>query len=222
MIDMCGYFGNLHECPEVLDLLMDLDIPLPYPRGQYYQRCVVSGLVTATENKLYLSDAIWWFALKWQDGAWRVNENITSFNARNLTRPIWRKALQWQRGVVFASELGETKSGVHYLMKAPKGMALAALYKDWTGPDGKIVRSMAVITQDAHPRFANFHDKSTPCFLPMKGPFLRHWLDPQIASSPDIEALLSKPILHSDLNVTPVKTFRHAQSLGDTQYLAAD
>lgn len=219
---MCGYFGNLHECPEVLEILMDLDIPLPYPKGQFYQRRRVEGLVTQEAGGYNLSNAIWWFAQQWKNGQWQVNDRVTSFNARNLNAPLWRDSLACRRAIVFASEVGESQNGRHYLMKSTGGIALGALYKDWIGPTGEQVRSMAVITLPPHERFSQYHAKSTPAFLPLDYAFIQHWLDPEIAMSDAIQSLLSTPRLYQDLQVMAVKSFKRAEPLGEMEILERD
>lgn len=219
---MCGYFGNLHECPEVLTILMDLNIPLPYPKGQYYQRREVPGLITSTESGFDQSTALWWYALKLDAGEWQVNNQVTSFNARNLTSPLWRNAIQTRRAVVFASEIGESNGRHRYLMRSAQGIALGAVYRDWVSPSGETKRSMAIITRSPHSRFKQFHEKSTPCFLPLDSAFLQHWLDPSIAHSDLLDDVLSAPRLTTDLVVHPVKSFKGAELQGEPFHLKRD
>lgn len=51
-------------------------------------------------------------------------------------------------------------------------MILGAVYQAF--PNGKY--SCAVITRDEHPRFAPYHDKAFPLFLPHNLDFLKLWL----------------------------------------------
>lgn len=218
---MCGYFGNLHECPEVIDILNELGIPLPYPQGQYYQRRWVEGMLSCADDQYRFDRALWWFALRHDGQQWQVNEKITSFNARNLHSKLWRGAIRYQRGLVFATEIGESDGRKRYLMRSASGLALATLYRDWQGPDGVTVRSMAVITRPPHERFSRYHDKSIPCFLPLRADVIRHWLDPKVESSELIEQLL-EPKIYQDLEVRPVKSYKNAEALGDIELLERD
>ncbi len=220
---MCGYFGNLHECPAVVDLLNQLRIPLPYPVSQNYQRRPVTGLITAVPGGGYsMSTAVWWYAMKMDAGQWVPNEKVTSFNARNLQSPLWKEAIAQRRGVVFASEVGESNGRDRYLMRSTEGLALGAVYRDWVAPSGAAVRSMAIITRPPHARFSRYHDKSIPCFLPLDVDVLKCWLDPALPTSDAIERMLETPRLYSDLNVTRVKTYQRGEALAAAELLSKD
>lgn len=219
---MCGYFGNLHECPEVIVILNELGIQLPFPTGQYYQRRLIDSLVTSDQTGYSAGDAMWWFVLKWESEQWKVNSKVTSFNARNLSSPLWKGPMQSRRAVVFASEIGESKSGAHYLMRSKSGLALGAVYRDWLSPTGKAIRSMAIITRPPHSRFSRYHTQSIPCFLPLDANIIKHWLDPKIKTSPLIESLLAEQKIYQDLEVTQVKSFKRGEPLGNVEILEKD
>lgn len=229
---MCGYFGNLHECPAVISLLNQLGLALPYPQGQYYQRRGVAGLLTAEGGGYVISDALWWYALKRDGRQWSVNDSVTSFNARELQRPLWRNALRYRRGLVFATEIGEAQGRDRYLMRAPTGLALGALYKDWRTPNGDTQRSMAIITRPPHARFSRFHDRAIPCFLPLELEIIRAWLGgdespgasdgTQHSLPPAVEALLARPRIYSPMIVTAVKSYKGAEALSEPWDLPAD
>lgn len=218
---MCGYFGNLHESPAVLDLFNQLGIPLPYPQGRAYPRQSLSGLVTFEEGAYQVSSALWWYQLKHNGEQFEYNEKVTSFNARDLQKPLWRDAAQYRRGLVFATELGESEGKHRYLMQSKEGFALGALYKDWQH-DGQNTRSMAIITRSPHPRFAQYHSKSLPLFVPLKPNIIQAWLNPDPATEPVVQRLLQLPKITTDLCVTPVKSYKHAEPLGPSQPLKAD
>lgn len=217
---MCGYFGNLHESPAVVDLMNQLGLPLPYPHGQFYPRRLAPGLVTmpAGQSTAQVSPALWWYQLDFKNETAVINEKITSFNARDLQKPLWRHAIKHRRALVFATELGESQDKNRYLMRSKEGFALGALFKDW--PDG--TRSFAIITRPPHPRFSKYHEKSTPLFLPLDIAFLSEWLSPEVQQSDAIDAILDQPGITTDLEVTPVKTYKHADACGETQLLKKD
>ncbi len=225
---MCGYFGNLHESPAVIDLMNQLGIPLPYPQSQSFPMRRLQGLVTQEkdENDDYIycvSDATWWYQLHMVDGQFKPNEKVTSFNARDLNKPLWKKAAKEKRALVFATELGESQQKNRYLMRSSEGFALGAVYKDWHHPQtGEVLRSAAIITRPPHPRFSQYHEKSLPFFIPLEADLIRDWLDPSIESNLAIEELLNSPRITTDLKVTPVRTYIRGEPLGEEHDLEAD
>lgn len=220
---MCGYIGNLHQSPAVIDLFNRLNIPLPYPLGQYYTLQPCPALVTATDNGYQHSSAIWWYAMKWDNGKLVPNMEITSFNARNLNGRMWRKPMDARRGLVFATEIGETQGRSHYLMRARnRPLAIGTLWQDSKDGDG-FTRSFALITRPATSSFARYHEKAMPLFLPWEDEILQHWLDPAVgADDPLIRSLVDNPRVTTDLEVTPVKTFKRGEPVGASELLPAD
>ncbi|VUD63996.1 hypothetical protein TDB9533_03224 [Thalassocella blandensis] len=225
---MCGYFGNLHESPVVVDLMNQIGIPLPYPQSQSYPMRMTQGLVLCEldehgERQYSVSDCLWWFQLQMEDGQFKPNEKVTSFNARDLSKPLWKKAAKQRRGLVFATELGESQQKSRYLMRSEEGFALGAVYKDWTHPQsGEVLRSMAIITRPPHPRFSQYHEKSLPLFIPLKADLIRDWLDPNIETNVAIEELLESPSITTPLKVTQVKTYKRGEPLSEEAVLEAD
>lgn len=220
---MCGYIGNLHESPAVIDLFNRLHIPLPYPLGQYYTLQPCPGLITATADGYQRSTGLWWYATKRENGKAIPNMEITSFNARNLNSSMWRKPMNERRALVIATEIGETQGKSHYLMRtSTRPLAIGALYQDAKTPDG-FTRSFALITRPASSSFARYHEKAMPLFLPWESDMLQHWLNPAVtADDPVIQALVDKPGITTDLEVTRVKTFKRAEPLGAPEVLKAD
>lgn len=219
---MCGYVGRKFN-------LAEQDIPywreyatlLRQPGGQYYQRRLVNHLVIWRNGQAVYTDATWWYMLKKEGDQLVPNPKVTSFNARNLDSPLWRQAIRQQRGVLFASEIGESQGKARYLMQSQSLFALACVYKQWQQADATVY-SFALITRDPHPRFSRYHDKSMPLFLPNNPEFLDHWLDPTVALSPQICAVLEQPKLRVAFNVTPVKTYKRGEVLGQSELLQAD
>ncbi len=218
---MCGYFGNLHESPAVIDLLNQLGIPLPFPIQRAYQRRNIEGFVTSDGVQFYNSPAIWWYLLKTLDGKFIPNEKVTSFNARDLSKPLWRNAIKSRRGFVVATEIGESNGKDKFLMKSDEGFLLGCIYKDWENNKSN-VRSFAVVTRSPHQRFSQYHDKSIPCFLPLDKTFLEEWLNPNIEDSEIIQSLLEDPKVFVDLEVTKVKSYKNAEPLSDSEILEKD
>lgn len=219
---MCGYFANQFRQQEEQALLAALERTLTYPKGQWYQRTVVPGLITARSAGYEVSEAMWWYALRKEEGRWQRNEDITSFNARNLDNRLWKDAIRTRRGIVIASEIGEAQGRDHYLMRSKTPLVMGVVYRDWPQPEGAPVRSMALVTRPPHPRFSRYHSKSIPCFLPLDVGFLKSWLDPTITDSTDIHWLLDHPKIYNDLDVVKVKTYKRAEPLAEPERLEKD
>lgn len=216
---MCGYFGNVHECPAVIELMHQLNLPPAYKISERaYQRRRYSGLVTTNGY----SEAMWWYALRTEEGKLVINEKLTSFNARDLSKPLWREPLKTKRALVLCSEIGESNGKDKYLMRSEEGFALGCLYKDWVAPDGSRLRSFAVITREPHDRFKKYHEKSTPFFLPLDKDVLAEWLNPTIGNSELINDLLATPRLYNDIKVTKVKSYKDAKPMSDVDILKKD
>jgi len=219
---MCGYFATTRILHDVSDIFDDLHLPGTPPIEKGYQRRFVDGLACHHQGSVQIGPALWWFALKPEAGTFTPNEKLTSFNARDLSKPLWRGALKNQRGIIFATELGESEGKNRYLMQSKKGFALGCVYKNWTGADGQLTRSFAVITRDPHQRFSKYHSKSFPLFLPLDSDLLKDWLNPDIETTPQIEQLLNEPKLTVDLEVTRVKTYKNGEALADSEILEKD
>ncbi|ROQ19864.1 putative SOS response-associated peptidase YedK [Marinimicrobium koreense] len=220
---MCGYIGNLHEAPGVIDLMEELGILLPLPYYQSYQRRMHPALITQEGDKYVISEAMWWYALKREGDKLVPNPDITSFNARNLDAPLWRDAINHRRGIILGTEIGESKDGKRHLMRSKEGLALGAVYKDWEAPNGQIVRSMAVITRPPHPRFSEYHDKSLPAFLPLSKCTLTSWLNPyNDAHDVNIYNILNTSKIYNDLIITSVRTFKNGITVEPTWHLTRD
>ena len=218
---MCGYIGNLHQSPAVLTLLSELGVNIN-PFTRLYNRHKIEGLITAHGDGYLSSSAIWWYKLQPKAEGFDIDTNITSFNARDLDKPLWKNAIKNRRGIIFGTEIGESKDKDRFLMKAPEGLALGALYKDWKDGSGNTQRSMAIITRPPHAKFSQYHDKSIPCFLPLNINILTEWLDPKIETSAIIDDILSRPRIYNDLDVHKVKTYKDGKPIGKTGKLKAD
>ena len=172
-------------------------------------------LVVNENSKLRLVDAIWWF-----DGEANIRGQtqlgkLTSFNARNLERPFWKSALKRHRGIVLASSIGESKlvgkTKHQYLMQSHQGFLLGALYRKLDNGD----YLCAIITRDAHPKMAPYHDKAFPLFLPNQEGFIATWLNAPEQVPNEVKHLLAEPKLFPNLHVKRVKSYKSAQPVGN-------
>jgi len=213
---MCGYIEINGERPDPImtqpsfeefwDHLPIDEFKMYYPAfGQNPNRKI--DLIIEEEGQIKRVEATWWFDCFDTSEGLMVG-NRTTFNARNLTSPFWKNALQNHRGIVFASGIGESKlvgkTKHQYYMQSPNLFALGALYRKFSNNQ----YSCAIITRDAHPKMEPYHDKAFPGFLPMDAGFLKLWLNKTVTRHPQIDQALACPILYPTLEVQRVKTYK--------------
>jgi len=224
---MCGFIRRVTDSPHVKAVLASIGLDAELAGGDFRPQALLRGLIIEQNNALEVVDAIWWYELKLRKQRLAPNQDITSFNSRDLNKRRWLEPLTLRRAIVIADAIGEsnpipgTKKKQQYLMQAPEALILGALYKTWQSADG-LVYSLSIITRDPHPRFSKYHEKAFPLFLPKDREFLQLWLSQQIKTHADIDALLREPKLFTDLSVTEVKTYKSGEPLGDTELLVAD
>ena len=55
---------------------------------EVYWQGFVKGLIIEEDDSLKCVDALWWYELRKQQGQWRANADITSFNASLISRSV--------------------------------------------------------------------------------------------------------------------------------------
>lgn len=229
---MCGFIKRVTDRPAYRalikqlgwdDLLAGADDGLQqfYPAFGGDSSRQIKGLVIEEGGQTRTVNATWWFDCSEQDGQLVVGKR-TTFNARNLDSPYWKGALRHHRGVVVATGIGESKviegKKHQFLMESDTPFLLGALYRRF--PAGHY--SCAVITRDEHAKFAPYHEKAFPLFLPEDRDFIDTWLDPDVAQADVIDELLAHPMLFADLQVQEVKSYKGAVPIGHPSFIKAD
>lgn len=232
---MCGYIRRVTDCPEIQDLLEEIGLDELADRYQATEQAIdhyypafggdperkIRGLIVPDEGGATPVDATWWYDCRPVGDTLRVGER-TTFNARNLDSPYWRGALLHRRALVVATGLGETKEidGVkqHFLIEGEVPFLLGALYQHFDNG----CYSCAVMTRDIHPRFAPYHDKAFPCFIPADKSFVDAWLYDIHTLPKPVASYLEHPRIVVPLQVSPVKTFRSGKTAKDPVYLPPD
>ena len=209
------WYDELDASTELTQLLVDWPEFSAYPAFGSDIRKRIPLLIQEDDDYKQVN-AVWWFDAFDTDGITKLG-NRTSFNARNLSSPFWKHALNTKRGVILASELGESKlvgkTKHQYLMQSNQAFLLGALYKRLKNGD----YCCAIITRDAHPKMAPYHDKAFPLFLPLDIKFTHLWLGHEAAEHPQIQSLLEQPKLFPSLHVQRVKTYKDKQPIGNIQ-----
>lgn len=240
---MCGY-GRRHIDIETLRAFLEsLDLMGAYQfemfngelmhfrpafGGAAHQQ--IKDLIINEGGKLKTVDATWWYQCQERDGQLIVDNSLTTFNARNLENKYWKPAIRHHRAIMIATAIGEGKEetrivdGVEkkkkfsYFVEGTTPLLIGAVYRRY--PNN--LYSAAVITRNEHPRFAPYHDKAFPLFLPPNPHFLKLWLSDEPETHPVIAHLLEHPRIFNTLKVTEVKTFKDAVAKGETVILPPD
>jgi putative SOS response-associated peptidase YedK len=233
---MCGYIRR-HVGPKTLKEFLDLlgvsgyyddriddepELKHFYPAFGGDPNRTIEGLLIREGDQLKFVSATWWYdCTEGEDGSLIVGKR-TTFNARNLDSPFWKAAIRHRRAIVVCTGLGEGKTvdgkDRHYLVTSDRLMFLGAVYQSFSSEK----YSCAVITRDEHPRFAPYHDKAFPLFLPHNLEFLKLWLSDVQEDHPQISQMLSFPKIFDDLTIKEVKTFKAGLSIKPTRLLTAD
>ena len=226
---MCGFVRRLTDSPDVQGVLALIGLDdLVLPGGDFRPRGRLLGVIIEDDDGYRLIDPIWWYTLKRVGSKWEPNPAVTSFNAHGLHLPTWREPIQIRRAIVIADAIGESNPVPGYktkkrqfLIQGHAGLVLGALYRVWPTEAGPLY-SAAIITTDKHPRFGEYHEKSTPLFLPLDATFLAAWLSRAVTEAPRLENGVFPPWLPYDLTVTEVKTYKRGEPVAGPWHLAAD
>lgn len=164
-------------------------------------------IVIEENGKLQQVAATWWFDCSDSFEGLQLGTR-TTFNARNLDSPYWQDALHYNRAIVLATGIGESKvvgkTKHQYYMQSEEVFVLGALYRKFS--EGRY--SCAVITRDAHPKMEPYHDKAFPGFLPNNDEFLKLWLSKSVQQHQQIDKVLNLATLYPTLKVQRVKTYK--------------
>ena len=231
---MCGFIQRVTDSPAVIALLEEVGLQhtIPLFKDEANQSNVINfypafgRVATKRITNLIVNhstgiDATWWFDAKPNGETLEMGER-TTFNARNIDSPYWKKAIHHRRGIVVATAIGESnpslggKGKSHYLMQPECGvLLLGAVYRIFSNG----AYSCAVVTRPPIDGFSKYHEKSIPCFLPHNKDMINAWL--QNDMNYEVEQLLATPKLYTDLRITQVKTFKGAEPTSSSEILSA-
>lgn len=231
---MCGYARrhvSTRQIRDFVDLLDSATLTLKagvdelahfYPAFGGAAGRQLNDLIIREDGQLKTVDATWWFDCLPEGDTLIVNNKRTTFNARNLASPYWRGAIRHHRGVLLATGIGEGKmtdgKSTHFLIESEQPILLGCVYRRFENG----CYSTAIITRNEHLRFGKYHDKAFPLMLPHDRDFLQLWLSDEREDHPAIADLLENPRIFTDLKITPVKTFKGGQPVGEIEHLGKD
>lgn len=125
-----------------------------------------------------------------------------------MEKPSFRGAMRHHRCLVPASgyyEWRRTKDHKQPFYMRPKNgglIAMAALWSEWSGPDGNLIDSGALLTQPANAQLSAVHHRSP---VIMEPDLFEAWLDVKNVDSKEAHSLL-KPVPEDFFDVIPVST----------------
>lgn len=120
-------------------------------------------------------------------------------NARAETvseKPAFREALARSRCLVPADgyyewqregRMGQRKQPFYIRLRDGRPFAFAGLWEQWTGPDGKVIETCAILTTEPNESLKEIHDRM-PVILAQAD--YDQWLDPAIRQAPLLQPLL--------------------------------
>ncbi|MBU3949124.1 MAG: SOS response-associated peptidase [Proteobacteria bacterium] len=153
-------------------------------------------VIVKRDNKNYLEKQHWGLVPHWaKDGS----TGFRMINARMetiATKPAFREAFKKRRCLVIADGFyewkGEKGRKQPYFISITSGepFAFAGLWDTWnkkTGDKETAYKSCTIITTTASKSVAELHDRMPVIFLPK---YQELWLNPELQSSNDLEAIL--------------------------------
>ena len=165
---MCGRFVLLAQ-RQAIEGLFDVSIEGPYlPRFN----------ITPTQPVLAIHELAglrradhvrWGFIPHWHKDPANAQLLINARMETALEKPSFRSAVRHKRCLIPATHfyewarVGRLRQPFAVARKAPDGMeglfAFAGLLDDWTGKDGEVLTTLAILTQDADGAIADIHHR---------------------------------------------------------------
>ncbi len=190
---MCGRF-NLRSTPSELIEIFEL-IRAPEFSPRYNIAPTQPIIVVRAGKEGRVADWLHWGLVP----SWAQDPSIASkmINARSETaaaKPAFRRAFKERRCLIPVSGFYEWevlpqrgKQPWHIHHKSEPLLALAGLWESWTSPDGSLLESCSILTVQANPFMAVFHDRM-PAILGEDDWSL--WIDPLGVEPARLQSLL--------------------------------
>lgn len=204
---MCGRFA-LYSDTSILADRFEAEPPADWlPR---YNVAPMQNIPVLREEqgRRYFGMARWGLIPHW---AKAIGTGFGTINARAETvaeKPAFRDAFRRRRCLIAADGFYEWQARPRTKAKQPwfvalrgrEPMALAGLWERWTGPDGGVVESCAIVVTEANELMHGIHERMPVILDPWDWDA---WLDPQARDTRKLQDLL-KPYPHAGMMAWPV------------------
>jgi putative SOS response-associated peptidase YedK len=178
---MCGRF-TLTVDPEDLREAFNLSAPPPADLAPRYNIAPSQPVAVIANGEARQIELFKWGLIP----SWAKDPKIgyRMINARGETladKPSFRNALKKRRCLVLADGFyewkrgGKAKTPMFIQLKDKRPFAFAGLWEVWKAPDGKLIKTCAIITTAPNALMETIHDRM-PAILPPKAYDL--WLTP--------------------------------------------
>lgn len=179
---MCGRF-SITLPTDAMAQLFDAQPDNDLPDVPNYNVCPTNNIHVITggdAGQRRLTSMRWGFLPHWYK---KTNDGPLLINARAETiaeKPAFREAVRQRRALVVTTgfyEWTKTEDGARdpWFMTSSGGGAcvMAAVWQNWTGPDGEALRSVALVTTAANQTMARIHHRMPVILEPEDWPL---WL----------------------------------------------
>jgi putative SOS response-associated peptidase YedK len=182
MRGMCGRFAvtlPIEAMAQLFEAQPDNDLP-PVPNYNVCPTNSIHVVMGGAEAPRRLSSMRWGFLPRWYK---KTNDGPLLINTRAETiaeKPAFREAARQRRALVVATgfyEWTKTPEGQRdpwYIRAADDApLAMAAVWQDWTSPDGETLRTCAIVTTAANAAMSRIHHRMPVIVAPQDWPL---WL----------------------------------------------
>ena len=220
---MCGRYAQsadmreLMEQFEVTGSAPGQSIPVNWniaPTNPIY--IVRSPIKEESETKKDLSIVSWGLIAPWlRDTAEAKTSQSRAINARSESvheKPTFRDAFKQRRCLVpaqgyyeWATALGQYKPKQAFYISSRDGaqLSIAGIWSSWRAPNGEVIESASIITQEAQGELATIHSRM-PVFMPRNR--WDAWLDPENKEIADLRNLMQVQSPESIVKAHPVSS----------------
>ena len=220
---MCGRYAQsadmreLMEQFEVTGSAPGQSIPVNWniaPTNPIY--IVRSPIKEESETKKDLAIVSWGLIAPWLSDVIEAKASQSrAINARSESvheKPTFRDAFKQRRCLVpaqgyyeWATALGRYKPKQAFYISSRDGaqLSIAGIWSSWRAPNGEVIESASIITQEAQGELATIHSRM-PVFMPRNR--WDAWLDPENKEIADLRNLMQVQSLESIVKAHPVSS----------------
>jgi putative SOS response-associated peptidase YedK len=221
---MCGRF-TLRTAGKVLAAVFQLpQVPqLPFPYNIAPTQVVAAVRQAAGSGLRELVQLRWGLIPSWAEDK-KIGARLINARAETAaTKPSFRSAFRHRRCLLLADgfyewqRLDGKKQPFYLRLRDDRPFAFAGLWESWTGPDGEVIESGALLTTEANATVRPVHDRM-PVILAAAD--YARWLDPA-AQKPEALQPLLRPYPAEEMTAYPVSTRVNAPRNDDAKCIEA-